>query len=85
MLFVFFMYVGVPYGFKQDIYDILTHKESSAFSFVDPAHVVRGCHLIPAFAAGRSADLLPWPRSIARRLEPGTADDKDWLNFYANM
>jgi hypothetical protein len=54
-----------------------------AFSFVNPADVVRGCHLIPAFNAGRSVDLLPWPRSIARRLNPEDIDD--WLNFYVNM
>ena len=54
-----------------------------AFSFVDPANVVRGCHLIPAFDTGRSADLLPWKRSIARRLNPEDVDD--WLYFYVNM
>ena len=56
-----------------------------AFSFVNPANVVRGCHLIPAFNAGWSADLLPWPCSIARHFDPGDKDDKDWLNFYVNM
>jgi hypothetical protein len=54
-----------------------------AFSFVDPANVVRGCHLIPAFNAGRSADLLPCARSIARCLNPEDIDD--WLIFYVNM
>ena len=54
-----------------------------AFSFIDPANVVRGCHLIPAFNAGRSPDLLPYPRSIARRLNSEDVDD--WLNFYVNM
>jgi hypothetical protein len=54
-----------------------------AFSFVDPASVVRGCHLIPAFDAGRSADLLPCHHSVARRLNPDDVDD--WLNFYVNM
>lgn len=56
-----------------------------SFSFVDPAHVVHRCHLIPAFNAGQSADLLLWPCSIARRLDDGDEDDKDWLNFYVNM
>ena len=31
-----------------------------AFSFVDPANVVHGCHLIPALDTGQNADLLPW-------------------------
>jgi hypothetical protein len=33
-------------------------KDEFAFSFIDPADVIRGSHLIPAFNAGRSA-LLP--------------------------
>ena len=54
-----------------------------AFSFVDPVNVIRGCHLIPAFHAGQSADLLPHSHSIARCLNPEDIDD--WLNFYVNM
>lgn len=54
-----------------------------AFSFIDPANVVRGCHLIPAFSAGRSTALLPHSRSIARCANPEDVDD--WLNFYVNM
>ena len=48
----------------------------SAFDFVDPSHVIRACHLIPAFNAGRTHDLLN--PSIAR-------DPKgDWSAYYAN-
>ena len=54
-----------------------------AFSFVDPANVVHGCHLIPALDTGRNADLLPWPRSNARCLNPEDIDD--WSYFYVNM
>lgn len=54
-----------------------------AFSFVDPANVICRCHLIPAFNAGRSVDLLPHSHSIARCLNPEDIDD--WLNFYVNM
>ena len=54
-----------------------------AFSFIDPAKVIRGCHLIPAFNAGRSNVLFPRSCSIARRLNPEDVDD--WLNFYVNM
>ncbi|KIJ94699.1 hypothetical protein K443DRAFT_109976 [Laccaria amethystina LaAM-08-1] len=53
------------------------------FSFVDPANVVRGCHLIPAFHEGRTVDLLPVPQSASRCFNPG--EDDDWLNFYVNM
>jgi hypothetical protein len=65
---------GYRSGFQQARLPKIGFVESTdefAFSFVDPANVVRGCYLIPAFNAGRSADLLPWPCSIARRLNPG--------------
>ena len=55
-----------------------------AFSFVDPANVLCGCHLILAFDAGQNADLLPWPCSIAQCLtNPDNIDD--WSYFYVNM
>jgi hypothetical protein len=50
-----------------------------AFGFLDPQHVVRGVHLIPAFAHGRTEMLLP--PSIAR----STSDDnEDWTFYYVN-
>ena len=54
-----------------------------AFSFVDPANVICGCHLVPAFHEGRTTDLLPVPKSISRCLNPG--DNDDWVNYYVNM
>ena len=54
-----------------------------AFTFLDPAHVVRGCHLIPAFAEGRTSALLPEGKSAARVLAAGETDD--WLNYYVGM
>ncbi len=54
-----------------------------AFSFIDPAKVIRGCHLIPAFDLGRSSKLLPQSCSVARCLNPEDVDD--WLKFYVNM
>jgi hypothetical protein len=54
-----------------------------AFTFLDPAHVVRGCHLIPAFAEGRTSTLLPEGKSAARVLVAEETDD--WLNFYVGM
>jgi hypothetical protein len=54
-----------------------------AFTFLDPAHVVRGCHLIPAFAEGRTSMLLPEGKSAARVLVAEETDD--WLNFYVGM
>ena len=47
-----------------------------AFGFVDPSHIIRGCHLIPAFDLQRTRD----------RLGPSLARDAkgDWRAFYAN-
>lgn len=48
----------------------------STFDFVDPAHVIRACHLIPALDFGRTYDLL----------DPSVARDPkgDWRIFYVN-
>ena len=73
-------------GFRRALLPKIGFVDSTdeyAFSFVDPASVIRGCHLIPAFNAGRSTVSLPQPRSVARLLNP--ADEDDWLNFYVNM
>ena len=47
-----------------------------AFGFVDPSHVIRGCHLIPAFDLQRTHD----------RLGPSIFRDTkgDWRAFYTN-
>jgi len=51
-------------------------KENEAFGFVNPEHVIRGCHIIPAFELGRTFDLLP----------PSIARDRagDWKAFCVN-
>jgi hypothetical protein len=54
-----------------------------AFTFLDPAQVIRGVHLIPAFMEERTSSLLPVPKSAARILKPDEQDD--WVNFYVNM
>jgi hypothetical protein len=54
-----------------------------AFTFLDPAQVIRGVHVIPAFSEERTSELLPTTKSIARVLNP--EDDSDWVNFYINM
>ena len=47
-----------------------------AFGFVDPSHVIRGCHLLPIYDLGRTRDRLG--ASMFR-------DEKgDWRAFYAN-
>jgi len=34
-------------------------SDDYAFGSFDPKHVIRGCHLIPAFHGGRTSALLP--------------------------
>jgi hypothetical protein len=53
---------------------------------LDPAYVIRSCHLIPAFAAGRTTTLLPYATSVAQCCSVGTPiEADDWTNFYVNM
>jgi len=57
-------------------------SDEFAFGFLDPSHVVRGCHLIPSFVDGKTQDLLSTDgRSLGR---VGTEDD-DWANYYVGM
>lgn len=53
------------------------------FTFLDPAQVIRGVHIIPAFSEGRTKDLLQATKSVARILNP--EDEDDWVNFYVNV
>jgi hypothetical protein len=54
--------------------------DPSCFGFLDPDQVIRGVHLIPAFAHGRTEHYMG--RSFVRREEEG---DDDWRYFYVNM
>jgi hypothetical protein len=55
--------------------------DEAAFGFLDPSLVIRGCHLVPVFADGRTSGLLTIANSIARPL--GETDD--WAAFYVMM
>jgi hypothetical protein len=59
----------------------LEESDPSAFGFLDPSFVIRGCHLIPAFADGRTQDLLTTKSSLGR--PAGETDD--WAAFYVMM
>lgn len=74
------------FGFRQARLPKIGFVPSSdeyAFGFLDPRHVVRGCHLVPAFNGGRTSELLPTDHSVARILEGAAVDD--WVNFYVNV
>lgn len=51
-----------------------------AFAFLDPDQIIRGVHLIPGFAHGKSSAALG--PSCARL---PSDKDQDWLYFYVNM
>lgn len=76
-------YISGSRGARLPKVGFVESTDEFAFSFVDPANVVRGCHLIPAFHEGRTVDLLPVPHSVSRCLKPD--DNDDWVNFYVNM
>jgi hypothetical protein len=49
----------------------------NAFGFLDPADVVRGCHMMPVFAANRRyAD--------GQGISPCARDASDWRSYYLN-
>lgn len=51
-----------------------------AFTFLDPDQIIRGVHLIPGFAHGKSSGTLG--PSVARL---PSDNDEDWSFFYVNM
>jgi hypothetical protein len=57
-------------------------SDEFAFGFLDPSHVVRGCHLIPSFVDGKTQDLLSTDGCSLGQV--GTEDD-DWANYYVGM
>ncbi|KIJ09067.1 hypothetical protein PAXINDRAFT_17835 [Paxillus involutus ATCC 200175] len=60
-----------------DMLQFVPMASSDGFSFIDPADVVRGCHLIPAFANGRlHPDGVPMSRNAR--------DTDDWKHYYVN-
>jgi hypothetical protein len=56
-------------------------SDSDAFGFLDPGQVIRGTHLIPAFASGRGVSSLRHGNSLAR--PDGQLDD--WEEHYVGM
>ncbi|KIJ58305.1 hypothetical protein HYDPIDRAFT_141613 [Hydnomerulius pinastri MD-312] len=56
-------------------------SDPSAFGFLDPSLVIRSCHLIPAFADGRTSDLLRPGPSVGRRND----EIDDWVSYFVNI
>ena len=55
----------------------LPMADNDAFGFVDPANVLRGCHVIPSYADGRLH-----PNGIA--ISHCAGDSDDWKQYYIN-
>jgi hypothetical protein len=75
---------GHKYGFtaaRLPKVGFVPETDDQAFGFLDPSLVIRGCHLIPAFADGRTSDLLNTQNTAARL--PGEVDD--WVSYYVGM
>ncbi|KAF7794376.1 hypothetical protein EIP86_005510, partial [Pleurotus ostreatoroseus] len=64
---------------------------SGAFSFLDPTLVIRGVHLIPAFAHGRITSLMGpsiLHQAKEKDMDVGDEDpdpDSDWERYYVNI
>ncbi|KAG1855096.1 hypothetical protein C8R48DRAFT_776498 [Suillus tomentosus] len=56
-------------------------SDTDAFGFLDPGQVIRGVHLIPAFASGRGVSSLCHGKSLAR--QEGELDD--WEAHYIGI
>ena len=64
-----------------------TSTSPSAFGFLDPARVIRGVHIMPAYSLGTTEALLP-ADSVARRIESGDEGEieaADWNRYYVGM
>ncbi|KAF9551238.1 hypothetical protein CPC08DRAFT_768761 [Agrocybe pediades] len=60
----------------------LPDSHPDAFGFLDPALVIRGCHLMPVFTEGRTTELLRTEGATECRPN-GELDD--WSSFYVGM
>ncbi|KAA1477320.1 hypothetical protein DENSPDRAFT_828692 [Dentipellis sp. KUC8613] len=58
---------------------LLPDDDDEAFGFLDPADVVRGVHLIPAFARGRQEDVVTGEGEDVRIIE-----NDEWSIYYVN-
>ncbi|CAA7262243.1 unnamed protein product [Cyclocybe aegerita] len=90
MYFLWVRWLGTEpnyrYGFRQGclpMVGFVLSTQDSTFSFLDPSHIIHGCHLMPTYALGRTCSLLPVSKSDACCLNQDEEDD--WTNFYVNV
>lgn len=71
-------WTGGPRTLRLDLIGWVPENDpSGAFGFVDPARVVRACHLIPAFVHGKTTQLL-------RSSSTWDTPSGDWVNYYVS-
>lgn len=72
---------GIPSGWKAGKLDRIHFPpmtgHADAFGFLDPADVLRGCHVVPAFSAGR---VHPDGKFFSKLSQ----DQNDWFSYYIN-
>jgi hypothetical protein len=57
-------------------------SDKFAFGFLDPALVIRGCHLLPSFVDGKTTELLATKGPTEARMNK---EGDDWTYFYVGM
>jgi hypothetical protein len=64
-----------PGALRLDRIGYVPDSDDEAFGFLDPTHVLRACHLIPAFALGKTTALLGPSKHR-------DSNEGDWVNYY---
>jgi hypothetical protein len=62
---------------KLDRVQFASMTDEDAFDFVDPADVLRGCHIVPAFASGKL-------HTDGKGMSHCAHDSADWVAYYVN-
>jgi hypothetical protein len=86
MEFLWVRWFGIEPGYKSGSHvawlpkiGFIPDSDEGAFGFLDPSLVLRGCHLVPVFAARRTSSLLNTSKPTAAQ-PPSETDD--WVNYY---
>jgi hypothetical protein len=62
----------------------LPESDPNTFGFLNPDEVIHASHLIPAFAHGRTEELLAGDL-IGRLPRDGLNEDENWNYYYVNL
>ncbi len=74
---------NIPSGFKAKrlpCIGFLPGDDPQAFGFVDPSHILRASHIMPAYIYGQTSEILS--PSICRRFNE---NNMDWVRYYVDM